>query len=406
MQGIEFIDIEGFSSLISKCQIKVCWVAETPNRNSSVITKQVAEEMAPSLRGCPIVAHWNEEKQDFEEHNKLIQYEDGKFIIAPDTVPFGFVDINAKLWFQFFTDPDGVMREYLCTEGWLWTEQFPECKRIIEKGNNQSMELDTKLTKGNWAKDVNGKNRFFIINEAIISKLCVLGEDVEPCFEGANITAPKIEFSLGDDFKTKLYSMMTEIKNILSEGGTTVEEVKTTVEEEVTPTVEEAPVEETPAEEEVVSIEETTPEVEETPAEETPATEEVPVETEEVKPAQYNLDEIPEYIELKNEYAALKEEVKALKEFKASIDKKEKEDMINSFYMLSDEDKQDVRDNIDTYSLNDIEAKLSILCVRNKVNFNLNEEAPITYSLENANSDCGENLPDWIKAVKSVAKEN
>ena len=42
--------------------------------------------------------------------------------------------------------------------------------------------------------------------------------------------------------------------------------------------------------------------------------------------------------------------------------------------MLSDEDKKDVIDNIDTYSLDEIEAKLSIICVRNKVSFNLEDD--------------------------------
>ena len=37
-------------------------------------------------------------------------------------------------------------------------------------------------------------------------------------------------------------------------------------------------------------------------------------------------------------------------------------------------DKKDVIENIDTYSLDDIEAKLSIICVRNKVNFNLEDD--------------------------------
>ena len=79
--------------------------------------------------------------------------------------------------------------------------------------------------------------------------------------------------------------------------------------------------------------------------------------------------------------------------------------MINSFYMLSDEDKKDVLENIDTYSLNDIEAKLSIICVRNKVNFNKdiddNSNKPITYNLD-TNIDDG--IPAWVKAVQDVAK--
>ena len=73
--------------------------------------------------------------------------------------------------------------------------------------------------------------------------------------------------------------------------------------------------------------------------------------------------------------------------------------------MLSDDDKKDVVANIDTYSLDDIEAKLSIICVRNKVNFDTNEKKendPLTY---NINNDVNEDsIPAWIKAVQDVAK--
>lgn len=402
MQNVEFINIVPFNPLISKCQIKVCWVSDSPNRNKSIITKETAREMANSLPGSPIVAHWNEETGDFDRHNKIIEIKDGKFQLKADTVPYGFVDLNAKIWFQFFLDKDGVQREYLVTEGWLWTGQFPECQRVIEQGNNQSMELDENLTTGTWTKDINGNNQFFIINEAIISKLCILGENVEPCFEGANITAPKIEFTFEDDFKTKLFSMMTEIKNIFNEGGAQMEGNNTPVTEEPV----QAPVEEPVAEEPVV--EEPVVAEPETPA---------------ADPVQYNLDEIPEYVELQNKYSALEtqlqdlrlafENLKAdnatLSEFKANIEKKEKEDMIKSFCMLSDEDKKDVIENIDTYSLDDIEAKLSILCVRNKVNFSLEntpaQSEPMTYSLGDAVSDV-DNAPEWIKAVRAITNEN
>ena len=73
--------------------------------------------------------------------------------------------------------------------------------------------------------------------------------------------------------------------------------------------------------------------------------------------------------------------------------------------MLSEEDKRDVIDNIDTYSLNDIEAKLSIICVRNKVNFNLddnkNDNKPTTFNLNNVDND---STPAWVKRAISVAK--
>ena len=140
----------------------------------------------------------------------------------------------------------------------------------------------------------------------------------------------------------------------------------------------------------------------------------------------YNtLEEIPEYVELQTQYAALTEQVtqltaelnasnaqvqqlqdtlKPLQEFKANAVHKEKEAMIAKFYMLSDEDKKNVIDNIDTYSLDDIEAKLSIICVRNKVNFidNDKKDEATTFNLSDENDDSA--TPAWVKAVLDVAK--
>lgn len=455
---IELINIVPFNPLISKCQIKVCWVGYQPNRNKSIITKDVAREMANSLPGSPIVGHFNEATGDFEEHNKLIKISGGKIKLQPDTTPYGFVDLNAKVWFQWFQDHDGVTREYLVTEGWLWTGQFPECARVITEGNNHSMELseNPNYLDAYWTKDGNGNKEFFIINEAIISKLCILGEEFEPCFEGGSIEAPKIEFSLEDSFKEQLLSMMTELTNILNEGGAKmVDNDKTPVVNEpvvdpvvdadpapaVNPAEEPAvdPIVEEPAADPVVDAD---PVADPTDADPAPVAEfaegkkdddkEVcpecgkPVDEctceEDKKKKEYVLEEIPEYVELQSnhaeletkystllsDYEALKAEKDTLAEFKANVDKKEKETLIASFYMLSDELKKDVVDNIDTYSLEDIEAKLSILCVRNKVSFDLEndkETDPISYNLNDTGSS-NDNVPEWIKAIQSHVAEN
>jgi hypothetical protein len=89
------------------------------------------------------------------------------------------------------------------------------------------MELDEKTLNAHWAKYENVNKKFFIINDAIISKLCILGENVDPCFEGAEITTPKIEFSFENDFKEQLFSMMKEIKDILNKGGNPEMDIKT-----------------------------------------------------------------------------------------------------------------------------------------------------------------------------------
>lgn len=453
---VELLNFTPVNPLISKCQIKVCYVGEDPNRNHSVITKAVATDMAKSLPGCPIVGFYNEATGDFEEHNRMIDVSNGKFNVIDTTRPYGFVDLGAKVWFQKFLD-DGIEHEYLMTEGYIWSDVYPEAKRIVEKGNNQSMELHNSLTKGKWTTNDNGMSKFFIINEAIIQKLCILGENVEPCFEGAGIAA---QFSIDGDFKETLYSMIKELQSALQEGGNTQmnEDIKTPMTEEELQNPEDTEFKKKkPDEEEEEKKEEKKPpfppkkdkedseddketddseedededkkkkkkgnkfsKEEDEEEDKCPDCGKPKSECECDKKKKYNLEEIPEYVELQNNFSALKAdydaleaEIKPLREFKAAADRKEKQAMIDGFYMLSDEDKKDVIDNIDTYSLDDIEAKLSIICVRNKVNFSLDDDKkdepeekkdPMVYSL-NDNDNNGDSAPAWIKAVRDTAK--
>ena len=431
----ELINITPLNPLISKCEIKVCYVSDEPNRNNSIITKEVATEMANSLPGSPIVGFYNENIGDFEEHNRVIDISNGEFKIKDTTRPYGFVDLGAKVWFQKFLDDGVYEREYLMTEGYLWTGQYPEAERVLEHGNNQSMELDEKTINAHWTKDNKGNPQFFIINEAIISKLCILGEECEPCFEGASIG--KVQFSFDNNFKEKLFTMMNEIKEILKEGGesemTTEEVVQETVVTEEAPAV----VEETVIPDSVEEASETDfakkKEEDEEETEEknddtsTESTEEENDEEDDEekkknkdKKGKYNLEEIPEYMELSANFSELMAQYNALiqekekvdnenavlTDFRKQVERKEKEEMIQSFYMLSDAEKQDVMDNIDTYSLHDIEAQLSIICVRNKVNFNLdddNDKGTTTYNL-NVNPAENDAIPAWVKAAMAIEK--
>ena len=490
---IEFINITPLNPLISKCQIKVCYVGDEPNRNRSIITKETAKQMANSLPGCPIVGFYNEEKGDFEEHNRIIDISNGKFEIKDTTRPYGFVDLGAKVWFQKFLDDGMNEREYMMTEGWLWTGQYPECRRILSKGNNHSMELDEDTINAHWSKDNNGDPQFFIINEAIISKLCTLGENNEPCFEGSQITAPTIQFAFENGFKEQLFSMMNELKELLNKGGEkvfsryaveigdtlwtalydhvegiySIESVcedgeqkfavlsaedkyyrlnfsisedgivefaaEVTVLEDYTPDEEpqfdaNAVAEYAKSKKDEEENSDNDDEEEKCPKCGKPKSEceceddEDSDDKKKDKKEKYNLEDIQEYVELSEKYSALETnyttaqdriteletQLNELTEFKNKIERAEKEKMIEGFYMLSDEDKQDVVANIDTYSLDDIEAKLSVICVRNKVSFSLDNDNnagdPTTVNLDSGVAG-DEAVPAWIKALRSVASE-
>ena len=505
----EFINLQPLeiNPLMSSCEIKVLYLGE--NRNHSYINKEVATEMAKTLRGAPIVGYYREDKADFRDHGEKIVFDDEGVKFECLTKPYGFVAPDAKVWFQKFEETDEfgnqLTREYLMTTGYLWTGQFEEAKLAVEEGRPQSMELDPETLDGHWSTNQKTGMDFFIINDAIFSKLCILGEDVEPCFEGASVTAPEVskKFSLDDDFRKTLYTMMQDLKFALEGGNNmdmeqnlvveTAEEVavEETVAEEVvetetevveetveTPAVEEEPVTEFDSlvrepkveeptavveEEEVIepAVEEETEEV----VEETIETEEEVVETEEIleendnseqsistesqesiedtqssqenfaksddeedkedeeeskeeenedtdsedeeeeKKKDYSLIEA-ELESLKAAYSDLESKYQALVEFKETVDNEKKDALIESFYMLSEEDKKEVVENKASYSLEDIEAKLSVICVRKKVNFDLDdtskndnivEDEVTTYNLSETEVT---SIPAWIAAVK------
>jgi hypothetical protein len=209
---------------------------------------------------------------------------------------------------------------------------------------------------------------------------------------------------------------MQEMKEILSKGGEPVKEFELEgvepIEEEITNEEPAAEVEEyTEAtedevtEEEVIESDEEEPVVEEDEVVEEDADSEEE-EAEVVEEFSYNLEEIPEYVQLSQNFASLQEqfdlvnaELNELRTYKLGIERVAKQSMIDKFYMLSAEDKKDVVENIDSYSLDEIEAKLCVACFRKGINFveeNKEDEQPTTYNLNNYDNA----TPDWVEAVE------
>lgn len=460
----EFINLQPLeiNPLMSSCEIKVLYLGE--NRNHSYITKDVATEMAKTLRGAPIVGYYKEEKDDFADHGERMIFDDEGIKFECLTRPYGFVAPDAKVWFQKFDDVDEfgntTTREYLMTTGYLWTGQYEECKSVVEGGKPQSMELDEESLEGHWSTNSKTGMDFFIINDAIFSKLCILGEDVEPCFEGSSITAPEVSKTftkMDDNFKKTLYAMMQDLKFAL-EGGQKmiIDEAETKVtESEVVETEAEITAEETSIKTEATVEEETTLETEESSEDKDTEDQSVLAENDnsiEDQSSQENFtkaddkdeeeeskdandskedskseeeDEDKEYkcgesdkkeksyslletelAETKAAYADLEQKYQVLVEFKKQIDNEKKDALINSFYMLSDEDKADVIENKSNYSLDEIESKLSVICVRKRVNFDLEDTSKKEEVVENVTTyninDVEPTTPAWIAAIKNT----
>ena len=434
----EFINLEplDINPLMSKCEIKVFYLGE--NRNHSYITKDVATEMAKTLRGAPIVGYYKDSKEDFADHGEKVTFDDEGIHFECMTRPYGFVAPDAKVWFQKFDDYDdfgnSVTREYLMTTGYLWTGQYEECKSVVEgDGKPHSMELDEETLDGRWSENIKTGMDFFIINDAIISKLCVLGDDVEPCFEGSSVTAPKVSasFNLDDGFKQTLFTMMQDLKAAL-EGGNKMsldENTVVTPEADVTPNTEDTFTEGTDNVDNIVQNDAT----ENQENIETPVTEDFSKkeEDEEKKTKCQKKDEdeekdnssddkkdeededkkkfsalSAEHEALKAQFSELQKDYQALIAFKNEVESAKKDEMIKSFYMLSDEDKKEVVDNKDKFTLEEIESKLSVIFTKKslaemsiKTESDAEEKPTVTFGLDDASID---SVPAWISAVRNT----
>lgn len=429
----EFINLQplDINPLMSQCEIKVFYLGE--NRNHSYITKEVAYEMAKTLRGAPIVGYYKEEDQDFRDHGDKVVIDDEGVHFQCQTKPYGFVAPDAKVWFQKFEDYDdfgnAVVREYLMTTGFLWTGQYEECKSVIEgEGKPHSMELDENTLQGHWAENNKNGMEFFIINDAIFSKLCILGDNVEPCFEGSSVSAPKVSssFALDDNFKKTLFTMMQELQTALKGG------MKMSLENETLDTAVDTEVATVVAKETEISTGDTiseeildnsvensvgeNQEVIETPTEtfeKKDDEEEEPKETEEDKKEDKDKEEdkkfellSAEYEALEQKYSQLQEDYNILIAFKQEVEDAKKDEMISNFYMLSDEDKKEVIENKSKYSLAEIESKLSVIFAKKSMAEmsakEVTEEtksASVTFSLDDVEDT---SVPAWISAIRNT----
>lgn len=436
LNSIEILPLDSadINPFLTKVRIKVFHLGD--NRNLSHIDKDTAIKMAKTLRGNPIVARYREETQDFTDHGEEIIMNDQGIQRKVLTKPYGFVDLNADVWFEDYDDTDEngqiITHTYLVTEGMIWTELYKELQNtILDGGRPQSMELHEGTLHGYWSKTLNPKNEIFIINDAVITKLCALGENTEPCFLGASIT-PEFELSKEDGFVKELINLKKKFQFALQKEGGNLSVDKDS--KETLKAVENFSASEDNTDEVNVSenkniTEEFTKKEEDSEKEskeesgseeskkdklsEEEDLEEGPKNKEkqpEVKHSLHSDEEFEElskrFDELNVKYFSLEEENKKLIAFKQKIEDKQKDDMIASFYMLSDEDKRDVLENKVNYTLDEIKAKLSIICVDKKVDFNLDrtsekkniEQPVITFNLDSHDTD---SLPAWLKAVES-----
>lgn len=337
------------------------------NRNGSYISKEFAEDFIKTAIGCPVVGLWDYEKQDFTDHS-----------ISDRKKAYGFIPENPNFsWEEIYDYSEEGKHEYAAFDIVLWTRAFHEANTIVD--HPLSMEINPDTINGDFIV-VNG-NYCFRFTSAEMLGVCVLGYDVEPCFEGASF----IDVNDSNEFKRlfqidKHQALLTYNKD---KGETSMDDEK----EKNTP-VEEFTVIRDDDIEEVASEQDFEAAPEENAAQEVENTFETTEEKEEVETTfnvktsepeiNEEINKFKEYIaeleqnnsdfkvkidELEEKVTKLEEQNSSLKQYMLNKVKEEKENIVKNYNeILTKEELNSI--DVDKFSLEDLDDKLAAMAYR------------------------------------------
>ena len=161
-------NVEKFNDVFTKARCRVFY--KGANRNGTYITDEFAEELISTFKYIPVKGIHDGE--DFTDHGTS-RSEGQIYGIVPET--------NNFAW-EPHVDDDGEERIYACTDVLLFTALYPEANDIVSK--SQSMELYEPSLMYHMAI-VQGQ-KYVVFDHGRFLGLQVLGDTVEPCFEGAS----------------------------------------------------------------------------------------------------------------------------------------------------------------------------------------------------------------------------
>ena len=204
-------NLEPYNQVLSKSRCRIFY--KRFNRNGTYITDEFAERLLSTIPYTPVKGIYDGYNDDYTDHG--VRREEGRI--------YGIVPENPNFAWENHLDEDGVERTYACVDVLLFTGLYKEATEII--GKAQSMELYEPSIKGS-IQFIEGK-KAYVFEDACFLGLQVLGEEVEPCFEGAafytfydslkNIVTKLEQYNLNLDNNNKGGNEMPNIKFKLSD---------------------------------------------------------------------------------------------------------------------------------------------------------------------------------------------
>lgn len=196
-------NLQKYNDTLSKARCRIFY--KYANRNGTYITDEFAEKLLSTVAYAPVKGIYDTD--DYTDHGE--ERDQGRI--------YGVVPENYNFAWEDHVDEDGVTHTYACVDVLIYTALYKEANEIV--GKSQSMELYGPSLQYHEAI-VDGK-RYIVFDNGCFLGLQVLGNPVEPCFEGASFYAlqakiediinqlreyggtemPKINFKLSDNEK-------------------------------------------------------------------------------------------------------------------------------------------------------------------------------------------------------------
>lgn len=218
-----FGNLKNYSDEISIARCRIFYKGK--NRNGTFITDEFAEKLMSTIPYTPIKGIYDDDNKDYEDHGE--KRNEGRI--------YGVVPQEPNFQWEDHLDEDGITRTYACVDVLLYTSLYEEAQKI--SGKSQSMELAPKSIKGSW-KIVDGQ-KYYVYEDAHFLGLQILGDDVDPCFQGAaffslyqivkdmfnkldykknkqggTYNMPIVNYKISDDFKRrKMWCMLNDTYN-------------------------------------------------------------------------------------------------------------------------------------------------------------------------------------------------
>ena len=196
---VAIYNMEKYNEVLSKARCRIFY--KYANRNGTYITDDFADKLLATIPYTPVKGIFSEIEGDYGSHGK--QNSEGRI--------YGVVPEQYNLQWEDHVDDDGVTRTYACVDVLIFSELYEEAKKIV--GKHQSMELFKPSLK--YHKEIIDGQKLVVFDEGCFFGLQVLGDKVEPCFEGSSFYALKENIGTVVEKLQEIYAQYS----IIDQGG-------------------------------------------------------------------------------------------------------------------------------------------------------------------------------------------